>query len=76
MRGLLLVIFLSASLHLLATEKKLCTSFSDCKRRADATSIHRRKIQFFDEAELLRTSKDSDQSFYSMLLDKADSLLR
>lgn len=58
------------------SKKKLCRDFSDCLAKAETTDVHRRKIQFFTEAESLWESKDTEEKLYSMLFLKANSIVK
>ncbi len=65
-------------LELLAQEKKkpLCSTFSDCLEKAEKTDIHRRKVQFFTEAEAVWKKSDSEPILYKVLWQMANSIVK
>lgn len=75
-----ILIFFHASVYLglvaQKSKKPLCLDFSECVQKAEKTDIHRRKIQFYTEAEGIWKETNSEQLLYKVLWQMANSIVK
>lgn len=73
--AILPVLFFVFQIYSQDQKAKYCSSLKDCVKKSEATTIHRKKINFYTDALENFTSKVSDNDRAILLLSRAKSII-